>query len=971
MASATEISTLYNKYLGRDPLQSGIDAWIATGQSIEQIEQGIANSPEAAVYETYQATLGREPEMEERQAWVEEINTTGSIQQAVDNITASPEAAAYQAGEELDILADTTAGDTTAGDITDDNSFSGLPTEEDQGFGFIETENGTRAIIGYDDQGRPLVNEFGGALNWEDSYKTASTHLGVTSAQWEEFINGINSIKERAYELDTGQAFRNFEAVKDRMIVRLLTQNPGMTPEEAEQQVLADEQFIAQSGQNQEYKELVSELNALYNSVGLDSTGAIQSGKTMITDGYAVGFNLVTGDVTHNKGNSWAKPAIGIAAGVIMGPAVGKALAGSLGVSGGFGVGAAQGAVSSALTQSISTGSIDPKALLVSSAVSGIGGLAQDMANAQKAAEAQAILDQQSAMFGVGSTLSPAEISALTDTVNKYGHLVELYGVDASLLGTSSALGFGEQSLSGFFAGATGNAGTAQFLQESVSNIANAVGLSYQDTLTIVTGIAQGAVSGEDVEGLVINALGDFSEVKIMDGLESIYGDQIDVKNWFKDGYTDIPVDSLQPLISEGIQSAIDGGVDPQDLAQSLYDYFAEGGSLSFILPDVDLPAGGGFSLPSLCKQYPNFALCNVDIDLPNITCPEGFKNEDGECLSVDININPTCPEGFKNQDGQCLPINITCPEGFRDQDGTCLPINITCPEGFKDVDGQCLPINISCPEGFKDDNGTCVPINISCPEGFKNENGECVPINISCPEGFKDENGTCVPINIDCPEGFKYSETQKQCITIVCPEGFKNENGQCVPINITCPEGFKNVNGECLPIEITCPEGFKNVDGQCLPIKITCPEGFRDENGTCVPINIDITTPCLGGKVRSEITGECECPPGKRENSLGICVDPIDGCPSGQQRNAEGVCEDIKKTETPDVDTPDVDIPIPSFEMPDINIPQFQPIQFQQPTQVTASPQLLTRTEFPITDYLSQAIQSGGMLTGNGNKIV
>ena len=51
--TANEIIKLYNTYLGRDPLQGGIDAWLATGQSIEQIEQGIANSPEAAVFQTF------------------------------------------------------------------------------------------------------------------------------------------------------------------------------------------------------------------------------------------------------------------------------------------------------------------------------------------------------------------------------------------------------------------------------------------------------------------------------------------------------------------------------------------------------------------------------------------------------------------------------------------------------------------------------------------------------------------------------------------------------------------------------------------------------------------------------------------------------------------------------------------------------------------------------------------------------
>ena len=64
MATPAEISALYNQYLGRDPLQSGVDAWLATGQSIEQIKQGIANSPEAAVFQTFNATIGRDPQME-------------------------------------------------------------------------------------------------------------------------------------------------------------------------------------------------------------------------------------------------------------------------------------------------------------------------------------------------------------------------------------------------------------------------------------------------------------------------------------------------------------------------------------------------------------------------------------------------------------------------------------------------------------------------------------------------------------------------------------------------------------------------------------------------------------------------------------------------------------------------------------------------------------------------------------------
>ena len=67
---ANNIIKLYNQYLGRDPLQGGLDAWLATGQSIEQIEQGIANSPEAGVFQVFNETVGRDPTMEERDYYV-------------------------------------------------------------------------------------------------------------------------------------------------------------------------------------------------------------------------------------------------------------------------------------------------------------------------------------------------------------------------------------------------------------------------------------------------------------------------------------------------------------------------------------------------------------------------------------------------------------------------------------------------------------------------------------------------------------------------------------------------------------------------------------------------------------------------------------------------------------------------------------------------------------------------------------
>jgi hypothetical protein len=117
--TGNEIIQLYNKYLGRDPLQGGLDAWLNTGQSIEQIEQGIANSPEAAVFETFNETIGRNPTMEERDFYVN-VNPAPitAIKEVLSNTQEAQEFQTQQQLDEIDLLTDTTA-DTTVDTTVD------------------------------------------------------------------------------------------------------------------------------------------------------------------------------------------------------------------------------------------------------------------------------------------------------------------------------------------------------------------------------------------------------------------------------------------------------------------------------------------------------------------------------------------------------------------------------------------------------------------------------------------------------------------------------------------------------------------------------------------------------------------------------------------------------------------------------------------------------------------------------------
>ena len=219
MATAAQISTLYNKYLGRDPLQSGIDAWLATGQSIEQIEQGIANSPEAGVFQAFNETVGRDPTMEERDYFV---NVNPAPIEAVEEVLSNlPEAKEFQAQQQLDetdLLADTTAGSTLDDTTVDGETETAFPTA---------------------DTGR-----FGDMIDATATFADANQYLGVNEAQWSAFVNEVNDIKAQmnAFEGNEARVMQDRstpDALLDRRIVVLLNQNPGMTPDEARAQAEA------------------------------------------------------------------------------------------------------------------------------------------------------------------------------------------------------------------------------------------------------------------------------------------------------------------------------------------------------------------------------------------------------------------------------------------------------------------------------------------------------------------------------------------------------------------------------------------------------------------------------------------------------------------------------------------------------------------------------------------------------------
>ena len=236
---ANEIIKLYNQYLGRDPLQGGIDGWLATNQSIEQIEQGIANSQEAAVFETFNETMGRDPTMEERDFFVN-VNPA-----PIENIEAvlsnSPEAQQFQTQQQLDetdLLADTTADDTTVDLATDTavddtavvtawaddtavESTTNIQTN-DQGERLYywvpsgEMNNTTGSFGTEEDRANRLLRDKGGYFTEEEIRAAfdADKRMTTLSSQvnWDQYWGFLT---ERQNLIDSGQLETGLDAFQD------------------------------------------------------------------------------------------------------------------------------------------------------------------------------------------------------------------------------------------------------------------------------------------------------------------------------------------------------------------------------------------------------------------------------------------------------------------------------------------------------------------------------------------------------------------------------------------------------------------------------------------------------------------------------------------------------------------------------------------------------------------------------------
>lgn len=304
-------------------------------------------------------------------------------------------------------------------------------------------------------------------------------------------------------------------------------------PSDPTQNIQNIERSVGTSRQNAYDRWANSEANqALLEKYGVNSTIYNQDGDRYEWNGSAYVKTMKVDD--HASVGDYMQLGIGVALGAALGPVLGGALTGG-------GTGAAAGSAAAGATGATTT----------------TGAFVQGAVN-------QAI----------GSAVAQG---------------VTTGSIDASQLATAAITG----GIGGVADGiASGDlAGTAA--SNAIKDLSEVTGLSVNDTTSIVEGALNGTVTGEDIEGIALNAVQGFTAGQIKNVLQDTLGDEIDVENVFDESTTTIPTEALDPFVDTLVGAAFEGELEETDILRSLVDYAQEGGSFGFLDPGLDLPDFG------------------------------------------------------------------------------------------------------------------------------------------------------------------------------------------------------------------------------------------------------------------------------------------------------------------------------------------------------------------------------------------
>ena len=160
----------------------------------------------------------------------------------------------------------------------------------------------------------------------------------------------------------------------------------------------------------------------------------------------------------------------------------------------------------------------------------------------------------------------------------------------------------------------------------SLWDMADALGTDVGTVYDIVSGAATGALTGQDLEQIALGALQTYTTSEIQDFVRTNYADSMgnaQVENLFDKGQTTVPIAAFNPMIETAVGAAFGEDVDAEDIARNFLDFAtyrdpdsldAEG-TLGFLdpglnvdIPDIDLDIFGNTQTPRAIKAVEDYA---------------------------------------------------------------------------------------------------------------------------------------------------------------------------------------------------------------------------------------------------------------------------------------------------------------------------------------------------------------------------
>ena len=254
---------------------------------------------------------------------------------------------------------------------------------------------------------------------------------------------------------------------------------------------------------------------------------------------------------------------------------------------------------------------------------------------------------------------------------------------------------------------------------------------------------------------------------------------------------------------------------------------------------------------------------------------------------------------GIIDSNGDCV-CNTVCDDPNRQVSPTTGACRDDCRIGWKkDAEGKCT---VEDPDAVCDNGATLESECKECPKGQEFSTVGVGPRRCVVKRECKEDDAYTDPTKaeecgkVECPPDSEkpYADSLDQCVPITSPQECTNDNGdpsgaENYPACDRCPQGqYFNESGICVDNtteECVTPDG--TATGAIPPNCSECPTGQDfDTNGICV----DTVLPEVcndPNAVNNGQDGPCECKPGFTKNAEGLCFQGDELCENGATKES------------------------------------------------------------------------------------